>query len=230
MITVTPKLPEENMKNYAYRLLKNAIMSLQLKPGQFLSEGELAELLNTSRTPIREVLTKLKEEHLIEVYPQIGTYVSKIDFQLIEEATFMRFILEKEILKLSCQNFSKQSLYELKRNVRQQEELKDNVENVLAFHQLDKQFHFLIFKENKMEHIWEEILRLSTHYNRMRLLSEMNNHFEEAITQHKDIIRLIENQDMKSVEVIAYKHIIEPKKHWNKFIEESNPYSHYFVH
>jgi len=189
MIAVTPKLPGENMKNYAYRLVKKAIMSLRLQPGQFLSEVELAELLNTSRTPIREVLAKLKEEHLIEVYPQIGTYVSKINFQLIEEATFMRFILEKEVLKLSCQNFSKQSLYELKRNAAQQEELKNSVENVQEFHALDKQFHFLIFKENKMEHIWEEILRISTHYNRMRLLSEMNNHFEEAITQHKDIIR-----------------------------------------
>ena len=229
MIAVTPKLPGENMKNYAYRLVKKAIMSLRLQPGQFLSEVELAELLNTSRTPIREVLAKLKEEHLIEVYPQIGTYVSKINFQLIEEATFMRFILEKEVLKLSCQNFSKQSLYELKRNAAQQEELKNSVENVQEFHALDKQFHFLIFKENKMEHIWEEILRISTHYNRMRLLSEMNNHFEEAITQHKDIIRLIESQDIQSVDTVAYKHIIEPKKHWNTFAEENNPYSHYFV-
>lgn len=139
----------------------------------------------------------------------------------------MCFILEKEILKLSCQNFSKQSLYELKKNVRQQEELKDNVENVLAFHQLDKQFHFLIFKQNKMEHIWEEILRISTHYNRMRLLSEMNNSFTEAIKQHKNIIQLIENQDAEQVDRIAYKHIIEPKRHWNQFLEESNPYSHY---
>ena len=108
-------------------------------------------------------------------------------------------------------------------------ELKNNVENVQEFHALDKQFHFLIFKENKMEHIWEEILRISTHYNRMRLLSEMNNHFEAAITQHKDIIRLIESQDIQSVDTVAYKHIIEPKKHWNTFAEENNPYSHYFV-
>ena len=81
MIEVTPKASGENMKEYSYRLVKNSIMSLQLQPGQSLSEVELAELLNTSRTPIREVLTKLKEENLIEVYPQIGTYVSKINFQ-----------------------------------------------------------------------------------------------------------------------------------------------------
>ena len=213
MIAVTPKLSGESMKNYAYRLVKNAIMSLQLQPGQSISEVELADLLNTSRTPIREVLTKLKEENLVEVYPQIGTYVSKINFQLIEEAAFMRFTLEKEILKLSCQAFSRKSINELKRNVEQQEELFN--ENVQEFHRLDKQFHYLIFQENKMEHIWEAIMRLSTHYNRMRLLSEMNNNFEEAIKQHKEIIHIIENQDIEQVELLAYQHIIEPKRHWN---------------
>ena len=228
MIAVTPKVSGENMKDYSYRLVKNAIMSLQLQPGQSISEVELAESLNTSRTPIREMMMKLKEENLVEVYPQIGTYVSKINLQLIEEAAFMRFSLEKEILKLSCRTFSRKSLNALKRNVAQQEELISTNENVQEFHQLDKQFHFLIFQENKKEHIWEAIMRLSTHYNRMRLLSEMNNSFNEAIKQHKDLIQLIENQDIEHVEQIAYQHIIEPKRYWNQFLEESNPYSHYF--
>ena len=229
MIAIIPKLLGENIKDYSYRLVKNAIMSLQFQPGQSISEVELAQLLNTSRTPIKDVLTKLKEENLIEVYPQIGTYVSKINFQLIEEAAFMRFTLEKEILKLSCQSFSKKSLNELKWNVIQQEELISRDKNVQDFHQLDKQFHFLIFKENQKEHIWEAIMRLSTHYNRMRLLSEMNNSFEEAIKQHKGIIQLIENQDIKQVEELVYQHIIEPQKHWKQFLKESSPYSHYFV-
>ena len=51
-------------------------MSLELKPGELLSEVELSEKLNISRTPIREVLMRLKNEHLIEVKPQSGTYVS----------------------------------------------------------------------------------------------------------------------------------------------------------
>ena len=63
-----------------------------------------------------------------------------------EEAAFMRFTLEKEILKLSCQTFSRKSLNELKRNVEQQEELMSENENVQEFHKLDKQFHYLILK------------------------------------------------------------------------------------
>ena len=62
-------------------------------------------MLNISRTPIREVMAKLKEEYLVEVLPQVGTYVSKIKSQLIEEAAFMRFTLEKEVFNYLVNHF-----------------------------------------------------------------------------------------------------------------------------
>ena len=88
------KLKKEKAKDYVYRVLKNNIMSLQLKPGQVLSELDLANKLEVSRTPIREVLIKLKGEKLIEVKPQTGTYVSLIDWKLVGEAIFVRCTLE----------------------------------------------------------------------------------------------------------------------------------------
>ena len=83
MFTVTARKAGENNKTYSYRILRNAIMYLELKPGQAISEVELAEALNISRTPIREVLTQLKEENLVEVISQVGTYVNKSNLQLI---------------------------------------------------------------------------------------------------------------------------------------------------
>ena len=41
-------------------------MSLELRPGQEISEIELAESLQISRTPIREVMAKLREENLVK--------------------------------------------------------------------------------------------------------------------------------------------------------------------
>ena len=117
MFTVTARKAGENNKTYSYRILRNAIMYLELKPGQAISEVELAEALNISRTPIREVLTQLKEENLVEVIPQVGTYVTKINLQLIEEAAFMRYILEKEVLKQACSSFPEGHLNRLKQNL-----------------------------------------------------------------------------------------------------------------
>ena len=159
-------------------------MSLKLKPGQSISEVELAEALSLSRTPIREVLTKLREEHLVEVIPQVGTYISKINPQLISEASFMRYTLEKEVLKQACESFPKTSIYDLKKNMVLQEELIGQKGKETDFHNLDKEFHQIIFKGNQKENIWEAITRISTHYNRMRLLSEMRYSYDEVIAQH----------------------------------------------
>ena len=146
LIEVQAKLPGENNRDYSYRVIKEAIMSLRLKPGQSLSEAEIAEALQISRTPIREVMAKLREEHLVEVIPQVGTYISKIKPTLIEEAIFVRIILEKEILKQSCISFPKNVLVELKNNIAHQELLLDQKGMEQEFHKLDKQFHFLIFQ------------------------------------------------------------------------------------
>ena len=54
------KKHKETGKEYAYRVLKENIMSLELKPGELLSESDLSEKLSISRTPIREVIMKLK--------------------------------------------------------------------------------------------------------------------------------------------------------------------------
>ena len=166
------KKHKETGKEYAYRVLKGNIMSLELKPGELLSESDLSEKLKISRTPIREVIMKLKNEHLIEVKPQAGTYVSLIDKEIIDEAIFMRKLLEKGVLREACNEFSEEMFMELEKNLFAQKLVlnKDGKEN--EFHNLDKEFHKLIFIGCHKINIWESIMKISTHYNRMRLLSE----------------------------------------------------------
>ena len=228
MVIVSSRLPGENNKDYAYRMIKDSIMSLELKPGQSISEVELAEALSLSRTPIREVLTKLREEHLVEVIPQVGTYISKINPQLIKEASFMRYTLEQEVLKLACESFPKTSIFDLKKNMVLQEELIGKKGKEIEFHLLDEEFHQIIYKGNQKENIWEAIIRISTHYNRMRLLSEMRFSYDEVIGQHRKIVEILENKDCDRVEDIVRKHIIEPMNLWEDLFNENSPYLAYF--
>ena len=179
------KKHKETGKEYAYRVLKGNIMSLELKPGELLSESDLSEKLNISRTPIREVIMKLKGEHLIEVKPQAGTYVSLIDKEIIDEAIFMRKLLEKGVLKKACNNFSEEMFMELEKNLFAQKLVlnKDGKEN--EFHNLDKEFHKLIFIGCNKINIWESIMKISTHYNRMILLSERKTDKALLVKQHE---------------------------------------------
>ena len=62
----------------AYDLLRDAIVSLWLKPGEPVNEKAICEQLGVSRTPVREALMRLADEGLVQVYPQAGTFISPI--------------------------------------------------------------------------------------------------------------------------------------------------------
>ncbi len=228
MLTVTAKLSVENNKDYAYRVIKEGIMYLELQPGQAISEIELAEALNLSRTPIREVLAKLREENLVEVIPQVGTYISKINLQLVEEASFMRYNLEKEVLNLACESFPLENLLELKKNLALQKQLIGRKESEREFHRLDTNLHHIIYQGNQKENVWGAITRLGTHYNRIRVLSEIQYSFDEAIAQHEIIVSIIENKEKDKVEEIVRQHILEPMKLWESLFSKDSPYLNYF--
>ena len=70
--------------------------------------------------------------------------------------------------------------------------------------------------------------RLGTHYNRIRVLSEIENRFDRAIVQHKKIIAMIENKEVDQVENILSKHIMEPIKLWENLYHADSPYISYF--
>jgi len=221
------KKEKENGKDYAYRVLKDNIMTLNLKPGELLSEADLSEKLGISRTPIREVLMRLKNEHLIEVKPQTGTYISLIDANLIEEAMFMRYTLEKEVLKTVSNNINDNLLMELEKNLFAQKLIANRDGSAIEFHKLDKKFHQLLFEGSNKKNIWNSILNISTHYNRMRLLFEMQANKEEIINQHEEYLNVIKNKSLDDIDRIVTKHIKGKAKEWLNYTEEHKLFQYF---
>lgn len=223
------KMDKETGKDYVYRVLKDNIMCLELKPGELLSESDLAKKLQVSRTPIREVLIKLKGEKLIEVKPQAGTYVSLIDWKIIKEAIFMRYNLEREALKEACDNFSEEALMDMEKCIFAQKLIANKANNVLEFHNLDKEFHELLFKGIEKNNIWEAICNISTHYNRMRLLAEMNLKKEFIVDQHETYLHIIKDKRRDIIDEVVSKHIKSPVEKWDKLIEENSDIASYII-
>ena len=221
------KKHKETGKEYAYRVLKENIMSLELKPGELLSESDLSEKLSISRTPIREVIMRLKNEHLIEVKPQAGTYVSLIDKEIIDEAIFMRSLLEKEVLKQACNEFSEEIFMELEKNLFAQKLVLNKVGKENEFHNLDKEFHKLIFIGCNKINIWESIMKISTHYNRMRLLSERKIDKAQIIKQHEEMVSIIKNKDLDKIDKYIDNHIVIPTNEWDKLINDNEEIRRY---
>lgn len=197
-------------------------MTLELKPGELLSEVELSETLGISRTPIREVLMKLKNEHLIEVKPQSGTYVSLIDLDLVREARFMRFALEEKVLKEACENFGDKYFLELEKNLYAQQIIADMEGAEKEFHKLDNQFHELFFLGVNKINVWKSILNISTHYDRIRLLLDIESDKKKSVEQHREMLSIIKNKEIDKIEDILSSHFSYGESKWDNLINKDS--------
>ena len=107
----------ESAKSYVLRVLIDSIVNTRLEPGEKLNEPELCEQLGVSRTPFREAELELAQRRLIEIRPKIGTYVSLIDAELVEEVRHLRAVLEAEIARMACEKLTPADIDRLWENV-----------------------------------------------------------------------------------------------------------------
>ena len=104
-------------KDYVVQELIHDIVNIKLKPGEKLCEPALCERFGVSRTPFREVELELAQRKLIVVRPKIGTFVSFIDKELVEEVRHLRSVLEAELAVMACSMLTKKDIDRLWENV-----------------------------------------------------------------------------------------------------------------
>lgn len=177
-IKISGKKEHENNREYVYRVLRDNIMTLKLLPGATVNEGELAELFHISRTPVHEAVLILKEESLIDVYPQSGSRISYIQIDILKEGYFMRSVLEPGILRMLGGSLSSGRLEPLRENLGQQKKAleKKGEDRIDLFFKLDDEFHHRIYELAGKKNTWYAVKKVSTHYDRVRYLDAIMNH------------------------------------------------------
>ena len=103
----------------------------------------MSETFRVSRTPVREAFVRLAQEGLLNIYPQRGTFVAKIDLNHLEEARFVRENLEKAVLAEAGNGISSQALQALRTNLAAQTICRDagDYQQMLD---LDNEYHRII--------------------------------------------------------------------------------------
>jgi GntR family transcriptional regulator, rspAB operon transcriptional repressor len=197
----------QSTRDYTYNALKEQILSLELKPGTKISEKEIAEKSQVSRTPVREAFLKLSQEELINIYPQSGTVVSLIDLDHVEEARFVRENIERAIIKLACVELSEDFLFRIESNIAMQD-ISGKRENYSRMYQLDDEFHKLLFYGCNKSRTWNMLQQMNSHFNRLRILrlSSMLD-WDIIISQHKEIFEFIKGKESDKAEKAMIEHL-----------------------
>ena len=111
---------------FVHAAIRDAIVRAELPPGAKLSENELADRFGVSRTPIREALGRLRDDRLVQVVPQLGTYVSRLSIQAIGDAQFIREALECAAIRPAAEQAGEEDIAALEENLRSQERVRDS--------------------------------------------------------------------------------------------------------
>jgi len=196
------KLDRESNRDYAYRVIHDNIINLELKPGSMISEQDLADELEISRTPVHEALQELSKTKIIEIFPQKGSLVSLIDMKLVNEGRFVRVTLEAPITEMACQLATADDLQKLEENLNLQEfyTQKQNLEKIM---ELDDAFHKAMYQIADKMQTYLMVKNMNIHYDRFRELKLHSSTSLPLVNEHKEILdALIAKDSVKAKELV----------------------------
>lgn len=203
---LTERNPSETNRDYALRMIRNNIISLDLVPGSLLSENELSKELAVSRTPIREALIELSRVGIVEILPQRGSRIALIDYDLVEESRGLRTIVEQRIVELLC-NCKQELNFELIEENLALEEFYFHSRNYAKLMEVDNNFHHILYTLANREMTYQLVNDMNIHFDRVRELSLYTDDRTYLVDEHREIMAAIKNRDAKSAKEITLKHM-----------------------
>lgn len=205
--TLQPKLQTIGLR--VFEALKQAIVQLQLRPGNPLSEAEVARQLGVSRQPVREAFIKLAEIGFVEIRPQRGTFVKMISIRDVQNVRFIREAIEVAVVQKAAMEASAEAIGNLKAIVTRQRAAARAGRHV-EFLRFDEAFHQAIALSVDCEHAWRVLENLKAQMDRVRYLSMPDaTPMATLIGQHSAIVEAIARRSPDEAEAAMRAHLSE---------------------
>ena len=190
-----------------YATLRQAIVRGDVEPGRQLSENELAAEFGVSRTPVREALARLRDDRLVEIVPQLGTFVSPINPQAVADAQFIREALECAAVRRAAELAGEDDIAHLAENLDAQDRA-NAAGDLDAFYLLDDAFHQGLCDLSGHPTVWAVSERAKSHLNRIRRLSlGAPDYLPEMISEHREVLAALAEHEPVLAETTLRHHL-----------------------
>lgn len=199
------------LKDQAYEIIKEHILYERFEPGRFLSERELIELLQMSKTPIKSALTRLETEGFVTVSSKQGIIVNDLSIDRIADIYNLRVALETYICAQVTGKLTDSQCQRIEQNLAETQEKVDQLD-IKGFTMADHAFHLLICECSGNQEIYRVLLNYQDHLKRItiRHLKKDPQRMKPFTSEHMEIYESLKNGDLRCVELIA-KHLQESK-------------------
>ena len=193
-----------SLADQVFEHIERDILSGKYERGEIITEGKLSAELGVSRTPIREALRRLDQEHLIEESGK-GSVVIGISEKDLEDIFLIRKHLECLAASMAAKNHTDEQLAELKETLELQEfyVTKADTEHVKY---MDNMFHRILYKLTGSTVFFDTLVPLHRKIQKYRRASlQSKSRAAESVQEHRKIYEAIASGDEK----LAYKTVLE---------------------
>lgn len=195
--------------------LETEILSGKYQPGEILTEMKLVSDLGVSRTPIREALRRLEQEHIIDITPK-GILVIGVTQKDLADILAIRMRIEGLAAYEAAKNITDEQLEELRETIELQEFYVPK-HDANRINTMDSKFHQLIYRFSGSTALYDTLMPLHKKVLKYRLASVENDVRSAYSSQeHRSIFEAIAAHDAPLAEKHMVEHIANAKAHIEK--------------
>jgi DNA-binding GntR family transcriptional regulator len=206
-LEIKPDLLESKlMSTKIAEILRENIISENLKPGEKINEYQLSRALNISRPPIREAFRTLTSEGLITLIPRKGVYVSKLSIREVKEIYQLKIMMESFATRLAIPIVEEKEILKLNSILNLMEE-RIKEDNFKEIQRLNIEFHKAMIRMSKNQrliNLYESIILPIRRYQRIGLSAPLS--WETSLKEHRGINQAIKSKDINLAERLTREH------------------------
>ena len=190
-----------------FDVLQDEILSLQLRPGDKLSEVEVAARFGVSRQPVRDAFSRLANLDLLVIRPKRATEVKRFSAREIEKSRFVRSSVEERVLRRAAEHCDLIGAARLDMALAEQEKTLQN-KDVDAFGALDYAFHKTLCEVAKADFAFDVILAEKSKVDRLCLLGlAKEDRMPELGADHRAIAEAVKAHDAERAVAVGMTHL-----------------------
>ncbi|MEM9583388.1 MAG: GntR family transcriptional regulator [Pseudomonadota bacterium] len=187
--------------------LHQRILTLELKPGDRISEAEVAAQFGVSRQPVRDAFSRLANLDLLLIRPQRATEVRRFSIRQIEKARFVRACIDKEVTKRAAALCDASGAALLNAALLAQIAAVD-AGDVVAFGQLDFEFHKTICSIAETDYAFDVIQHEKAKIDRLCILGrDKDQRLPDLLDDHRAIAEAIQSHEEKAAVAACVVHL-----------------------
>jgi DNA-binding GntR family transcriptional regulator len=200
--------PAVSLADRAYLALRDRLITLQIRPGEPIDDGQIARELEVGRTPVREALKHLENDRLVIAYPRRGTFATAVDITDLAHINEIRLQLEPLAARRAAERATEVQRAELQELIARVEASDGPAEDRTDLMRLDLTVHRAIYRAAGNPHLEDVLIRYHNLATRIfcLFLGRLPNVIDH-VNEHAPLLTAIIAGDADKASELAREHV-----------------------